>query len=341
MSIGAAVALTAASFTVAASTAQATDPDPATQQYRPYVHYTPEANWMNDPNGLVYHNGKYHMYYQYNPNGTRWGDMSWGHASSTDLIHWEEQPLAIPRGFNGSGQVIEEIFSGSVVVDTQNTSGLGTLQNPPLVATYASNTLPAHPTLAGKQAQSLAFSTQRGQTWTKYGNNPVLNRNTSSFRDPKVFWYDNPGRSGHWVMAAVEEDEHRVLFYKSNDLLQWDYLDDFGSGKCDGRAVGMPGSVPPCRRQGDPNSVKWVLAVNINPGASPAAAADNTSSRNLQRHNVHRRQHRSADQLPPGNVHAGFNGSNYSGWTSRTIRRTVPAPGEAPPPPEVFQDKWR
>ena len=244
--IGAALALTAASFAVASSTAQATDPDPATQQYRPYLHYTPEANWMNDPNGLVFHNGKYHMYYQYNPNGTRWGDMSWGHASSTDLIHWEEQPLAIPRGFNGSGQVIEEIFSGSVVVDTQNTSGLGTLQNPPLVAIYTSNYTAAHPTLAGKQAQSLAFSTDDGQTWTKYGNNPVLNRNTSGFRDPKVFWYDNPAGPDYWVMAAVEADEHRVLFYKSNDLLQMTYLDDFGPANATGGQLGMPGPVPPC-----------------------------------------------------------------------------------------------
>jgi fructan beta-fructosidase len=132
------VALAASGLALGATAAQA-DPDPATQQYRPYLHYTPLKNWMNDPNGLVYHNGTYHMYYQYNPLGTTWGNMSWGHATSTDLMHWQEKPQAIAQTLNGTGQSVEDIFSGSVVVDTQNTSGFGTLQNPPLVAVYTSN----------------------------------------------------------------------------------------------------------------------------------------------------------------------------------------------------------
>ncbi|MCP1412373.1 GH32 C-terminal domain-containing protein [Paenarthrobacter sp. A20] len=313
LSIGTAVALTAASFAVTTSAARATDADPATQQYRPSLHYTPEANWMNDPNGLVYHNGKYHMYYQYNPNGTRWGDMSWGHASSTDLIHWEEQPLAISRGLNGNGQVIEEIFSGSVVVDTHNSSGFGTLQNPPLVAVYTSNYTGAHPLYPGKQAQSLAFSLDDGQSWTKYGGNPVLSRNTPSFRDPKVFWYDNPSGGDYWVMAAVEADEHRVLFYKSSDLKQWEYLDDFGPAN----AVGGQWECPdlfPLAVDGNPNNVKWVLAVNINPGAVGGGSGGQYFVGDFNGTTFTAENIDPADQLPPGNVLAGFNGGNYGGW---------------------------
>ena len=214
------------SLAATSAPAQAADPDPATQQYRPSVHYTPLKNWMNDPNGLVYNNGTYHMYYQYNPYGTTWGNMSWGHATSTDLLHWSEQPLAIPQAFNGSGQATEDIFSGSIVVDSQNTSGFGTLQNPPMVAVYTSNFTGNHPLYPGKQAQSLAYSTDDGQTWTKYSGNPVLSRNTTDFRDPKVFWYQGSAGS-YWVMSAVEANEHRVLFYKSSDLKSWTYLDDF------------------------------------------------------------------------------------------------------------------
>ena len=312
LSLGTAVALTAASFAIAPNAALATDPDPATQQYRPYLHYTPEKNWMNDPNGLVYHNGKYHMYYQYNPNGTRWGDMSWGHASSTDLIHWQEQPLAISRGFSGT-QVVEEIFSGSVVVDTQNTSGFGSLQSPPLVAVYTSNYTGAHPTLAGKQAQSLAYSLDDGQTWTKYGNNPVLNRNSSGFRDPKVFWYDNPSGPDYWVMAAVEADEHRVLFYKSTNLKDWVYLDDFGPANAFGGQWECP-DLFPLAVDGNPNNIKWVLAVNINPGAVAGGSGGQYFVGDFNGTAFTAENIDLADQLPSGSALAGFNNGNYSGW---------------------------
>ena len=290
LSLGTAVALTAASLALATNPARATDPDPATQQYRPYLHYTPEKNWMNDPNGLVYHNGKYHMYYQYNPNGTRWGDMSWGHASSTDLVHWQEQPLAIPRGLNENGQVIEEIFSGSVVVDTLNSSGFGSLQNPPLVAVYTSNYTGAHPILAGKQAQSLAYSTDDGQSWTKYGSNPVLNRNTSGFRDPKVFWYDNPSGADYWVMAAVEADEHRVLFYKSTNLKDWTYLDDFGPAN----AFGGQGHRAPerlLRRGRGPEQHQVGPRRQHQPWSAGRRQRRTVLRGHLQRHHLHRREH--------------------------------------------------
>lgn len=119
------------------------------EPYRPAYHYSPETNWMNDPNGLVYHDGVYHLYYQYNPQAATWGNMSWGHATSPDLVNWVEQPLAIGQTFNDAGQSIEDIFSGSIVVDTENTSGLGTADNPPLVAHYTSAYTGDHPTLAG------------------------------------------------------------------------------------------------------------------------------------------------------------------------------------------------
>src|SRR3954449_4415600 len=127
--------------------------------YRPQFHFTPAQNWMNDPNGLVYYKGEYHLFFQYNPLGSQWGNMSWGHAVSRDLVHWQQLPVAIPM------QGDELIFSGSAVVDKDNTSGFGTRKNPAMVAIYTS----ARP---GSQAQSLAYSLDRGRTWTKYAGNP-------------------------------------------------------------------------------------------------------------------------------------------------------------------------
>src|SRR6478609_5982348 len=152
-------------------------------QYRPKWHYSAKRNWLNDPNGLVYSNGTYHLFYQHNPHGEEWGNMSWGHATSTDLQHWDEQPVAIACDEQ------EAIFSGSAVVDVHNTSGFGVRGVPPLVAIYTSAYSPASP-LAGRQAQSLAYSTDDGATWTKYAGNPVLDRASADFRDPKVFRYD-------------------------------------------------------------------------------------------------------------------------------------------------------
>ncbi|MHC6593400.1 GH32 C-terminal domain-containing protein [Arthrobacter sp. C152] len=311
--MAAAAVLAASALALAPIPARATDPDPAAQQYRPYLHYTPRQNWMNDPNGLVYYKGVYHMYYQYNPLGTTWGNMSWGHATSTDLLHWQEQPLAIPQTFNASGQAIEDIFSGSVVVDAQNTSGFGSLQNPPLVAMYTSNFTGAHPTLAGKQAQSLAYSLDDGQTWTKYSGNPVLNRNTSDFRDPKVFRYEGPAGS-YWVMAAVEANEHRVLFYKSADLKTWDYLDDFQPANATGGQWECP-DLYPLAVDGDPGNIKWVLVVNINPGAVAGGSGGQYFVGSFNGTTFSSESTDPVDVPPPGTSLAGFNSGSYDGWT--------------------------
>ena len=156
------------------------------QPYRPQFHFSPREHWTNDPNGLVYFDGEYHLFYQYNPFGDVWGHMSWGHAVSRDLLHWQELPVALPEE-NGI-----MIFTGSTVVDEHNTSGFCLDAKPCLVAVYTGHT----PEAAGRpalQTQNLAYSNDRGRTWTKYRANPVLNLNASDFRDPNVFWSDTRG----------------------------------------------------------------------------------------------------------------------------------------------------
>ena len=209
--------------------------------YRPELHYTPERDWTNDPNGLVYHDGVWHMYYQYNPSGGIWGNISWGHATSTDLMDWTEQPVAIPQTFNELGVPVEDIFSGSIVVDHDNTSGFGGQDadtNPPLVAVYTNNNTVLNPQAPMIQAQSLAYSTDGGYTWEKYEGNPVLDRGSQNFRDPKVFWHEGDDGEGYRVMAVVEATDHEVLLYRSDDLKDWDYLSTFGPANAVGGGSG-------------------------------------------------------------------------------------------------------
>ncbi|WP_265523572.1 glycoside hydrolase family 32 protein [Oerskovia flava] len=242
-------------------------PDVGHEPYRPGLHYSPAQNWMNDPNGLVFHDGTYHLYYQHNPYGTSWGNMSWGHATSPDLLTWTEQPVAIPQTLDADGVSVEDIFSGSVVVDHGNTSGFGTVEDPPLVAVYTSAYTPAHPTLAGIQAQSLAYSTDGGYTWTKYAANPVLDRDSANFRDPKVFWYDGgTPETSYWVMVAVEAVDHQVEMYRSADLKDWDHLSTFGPANAVGGIWECP-DLFELAVDGDPQNTRWVLVVNLNPGS--------------------------------------------------------------------------
>ncbi|MCY9783234.1 glycoside hydrolase family 32 protein [Nocardiopsis sp. EMB25] len=254
----AALAVVTALATGAALTLTAAAPGSATADHphRPQLHFTPAENWMNDPNGLVHHDGRYHLYFQYNPEGDQWGNMSWGHATSPDLIHWEQQPLAIPYTDQ------EHVFSGGVVFDEHNTSGLGTAQNPPLVAVYTS----AHTDASdrpGIQAQSLAYSLDGGYTWERYEGNPVLDIGDPNFRDPKVFWYEE---GGYWVMAAVVATDHVVHFYRSDDLLEWEFLSDFGPAHADGGIWEVP-DLFELPVDGDPDDTRWVLIVNLNPGS--------------------------------------------------------------------------
>jgi fructan beta-fructosidase len=221
------------------------------EQYRPQFHFTPDRNWMNDPNGLIYYKGRYHLFFQYNPSGNTWGNMSWGHAVSTDLVHWKQLPVAIPQDDN------EMIFSGSVVLDRNNTTGFGTRKNPPLVAVYTSAQK-----ASGKQQQALAYSTDGGTTWTKYDDNPVLDIGSNNFRDPKVFWYAPTGR---WLMAVALAEQHKIAFYSSADLKHWTHQSDFGPAGATGGVWECP-DLFPLPVDGDAKKTKWVLAVNLNPG---------------------------------------------------------------------------
>lgn len=231
-----------------------------TSRFRPAIHFTARDTWLNDPNGLVFFDGQYHLFFQNNPQGSVWGNMSWGHATSRDLLHWTEHPVAI------ACDETEDIFSGSVVVDRGNTSGLGTADAPALVAIYTSayKAVSEH---SGTQAQSLAYSTDAGMTWRKYALNPVLSRNSANFRDPKVFRYEGDGdHNAYWVMAAVEAQHQKVVFYRSEDLKSWDFLSDFGPANADAGEWECP-DLFPLAVDGDPDNVRWVLIVNVNPGA--------------------------------------------------------------------------
>ncbi|MCQ9131634.1 GH32 C-terminal domain-containing protein [Streptomyces hilarionis] len=238
--------------------AVAADTPPYSEAYRPQFHFTPEKNWMNDPNGLVYYKGEYHLFYQYNPQGNAWGAMSWGHAVSPDLVHWKELPLALSHDDE------EMVFSGSAVVDRDDTTGFGTGKNPPMVAIYTSAYNDG-----GRQAQSLAYSTDRGRTWTKYRGNPVLDIGSREFRDPKVQWYA-PTKS--WLMTVSLSTEHKVRFYSSKNLKDWTLLSEFGPAGATGGVWECP-DLFPLAVDGDADHIKWVLVVNINPGGIAGGSA--------------------------------------------------------------------
>lgn len=244
----------APAFTASAATAAAR----YGELYRPQVHFSPARNWMNDPNGLVHHNGKYHLFFQYNPEGATWGNMSWGHAVSTDLTHWQERDVAIPE------DTTEMIFSGSAVFDSDNTSGLGTAANPPLVAIYTS-----HLQDGSRQRQSLAFSTDGGEKWTKYEGNPVLDIGAKDFRDPKVFWHSATNR---WVMAVALSLDYKIQFYSSPDLKSWTHLSDFGPSGATGGIWECP-DLFELPVDGDADRSRWVLIVNLNPGGPAGGSA--------------------------------------------------------------------
>lgn len=227
------------------------------ERYRPQFHYTPIMNWMNDPNGLVYYEGQYHLFHQYNPFGDRWGFMSWYHAVSDDLVHWEHRPVAIPYGKEEE----EAIFSGSAVVDHHNTTGFGDGSRAPLVAVYTSHY--TRDDGSTWQAQSLAYSIDGGESFQKYEGNPVLLFDDPDFRDPNVFWMDDQEK---WVMVVALPTQYKVHFYASENLIEWDYLSEFGPAGAIGGIWECP-DLFPIAVDGDPDNIRWVLHVDLNPGA--------------------------------------------------------------------------
>ena len=219
-----------------------------TDYYRPSYHFTPLYGWMNDPNGMVYKDGEYHLYFQYNPYGSKWGNMHWGHAVSKDLVHWEHLDPAIAR------DPVGHIFSGSSVVDKKNTAGFG---KDAIIAIYTNNSV------NHDEVQCIAYSNDNGRTFTKYEGNPVLTPfdGLKDFRDPKVFWYEK-GKCWYMIVSADKE----TRFYKSKNLKKWTYVSAFGKG------LGQQ----PCQYEcpdffqlpvnGDKKKMKWVMTMNINPG---------------------------------------------------------------------------
>ncbi|RIW15786.1 glycoside hydrolase family 32 protein [Algoriphagus lacus] len=235
------------------------------EQYRPDYHFTPAKGWMNDPNGMFYLDGEYHLFFQYFPDSTIWGPMHWGHAISTDLVNWEELPIALYPDSLGY------IFSGSAVVDSDNTSGLGTAENPPIVAIFTYHDMAGEKSGAADfQSQGIAFSLDKGRSWTKYEGNPVLpNQGVRDFRDPKVSQIQLSDGSKSWVMTLAAQD--RVQFYKSPDFKNWSLLGEFGQG------IGAHGGVWECpdliSLTSPAGEQKWVLISSINPGGPQKGSA--------------------------------------------------------------------
>ncbi|MCW5909913.1 MAG: glycoside hydrolase family 32 protein [Cyclobacteriaceae bacterium] len=233
------------------------------EQYRPLVHFTPQKNWTNDPNGLVYIDGEYHLFFQYNPYGTTWGHMSWGHAVSTDLVNWKELPIALEEYLDPATGDSTMIFSGTAVADFNN---IHKLCNEPncLVAIYTSH---VHRDNQGlRQHQSLAYSNDKGRTWKRYGKNPVLDIERKDFRDPKVFWYPQHEK---WVMALVVPDLFKVQLYESEDLLQWSLMSEFGPAGDTLRIWECP-DLFELPVEGQPGKTKWVLSLSGSHPAGPA-----------------------------------------------------------------------
>ncbi len=245
-------------LTLGFTTVWAQDPASAgyDQPFRPQYHFSPREHWTNDPNGLVYFEGEYHLFFQYNPFGDEWGHMSWGHAVSTDLLHWRELPVAL-REENGV-----MIFTGSTVVDEHNSSGFCTRGKHCLVAIYTGHT-PESGSNRALQTQNIAYSNDRGRTWTKYSGNPVLNLNMSDFRDPKVFWYE---QGGHWVMVVSLPNEHKVQLYSSADLKHWNKMSEFGPAGATAGQWECP-ELFELPLEGHPSQKRWVMKIGVNPGA--------------------------------------------------------------------------
>ena len=223
------------------------------QPWRPQYHFTPSHNFMNDPNGMVFYQGEYHLFYQYNPEGQVWGHMSWGHAVSSDMVHWKHLPVAIPEDAKYMA------YSGSAVVDWNNTSGLCKNPDPKetscLVAIYAA-------AYKDRQKQHIAYSNDRGRTWTNYVGNPVIDVDAEDFRDPKVFWYAPQKK---WVLVAVLADQRKALFFDSTDLKHWNKLSEFGPAGDDNGQWECPDLLE-LSIEGSKDT-RWVLIINRNPGA--------------------------------------------------------------------------
>ncbi|KAL6635638.1 levanase [Neocallimastix sp. 'constans'] len=214
------------------------------EQFRPQIHFTPSKNWMNDPNGMVYVDGTYHLFFQYNPEANVWGNMSWGHATSTDLMHWTEHPVAITRDELG------DVFSGSAVIDKYNTAGYG---NDTMIAIFTS--------AGSAQQQSIAYSIDDGLTFTRYENNPIIKNDNDLQRDPKVFWHEE---SKQWIMCLAQGWKMGIEIWGSTDLKNWNKLSEFKHDLPDRPKIQW--ECPDLISFEYNGKKKWVLLVSVNPG---------------------------------------------------------------------------
>ena len=214
--------------------------------YRPQIHYTPAKNFMNDPNGLIFFEGTYHLYYQFNPEGNVWGNMHWGHATSNDLMHWEEQPLALKPNELGFA------FSGSTILDKDNKVGFG--ENS-IIAIYTSSDLK-------KQHQSIAYSNDGGKTFTDYSGNPVIPNDDENLRDPKVFWHEETKK---WIMVLAKGIMKGIEIYGSENLKDWEHLSTF---VIDIPVPDIQWECPDLFQLDYKDSKKWVIIVSVNPRGS-------------------------------------------------------------------------
>jgi fructan beta-fructosidase len=233
------------------------------ERYRPQFHFSPPSHWMNDPNGMVYYKGEYHLFYQYYPDSTVWGPMHWGHAISNDLVSWKHLPIALLPDSLGY------IFSGSVVVDKTNSSGFQQGKESPLIAIYTYHNIQGEKEGSLRfQTQGIAYSLDRGRTWTKYKSNPVLrNPGKKDFRDPKVFWHAG---SKYWVMSLAVGN--KIEFYRSVNLKDWKLTGSFGEKE------GSHGGVWECPdlfpiAVSNTGLTKWVLLVSIGSGGPNEGSA--------------------------------------------------------------------
>lgn len=253
-------------------------PQPATtavagynEPHRPQLHFSPPSGWMNDPNGMVFYEGEYHLFYQYYPDSTVWGPMHWAHAVSKDMVRWEHLPIALYPDSLGY------IFSGSAVVDWNNTSGFGKDGKPSLVAIYTYHDMIGEKSgRKNYQTQGIAYSNDRGRNWTKYAGNPVIpNRDhLPDFRDPKVIWHED---SKQWVLALAVRDHLQI--WGSKDLKNWSHLSDFGKEYGSHKGVWecpdlFPMPVKDLATGVATGEQKWVLLQNINPGGPSGGSAN-------------------------------------------------------------------
>jgi len=239
-------------------------PSFAQEAFRPQIHFSPKENWMNDPNGMVYYDGEYHLFYQYYPDSTVWGPMHWGHAISTDMVHWEELPIALYPDELGY------IFSGSAVIDWNNTSGLQDGEHPPMIAIFTHHNIKEEREEGNNtfQYQSIAYSNDKGRTWAMYEGNPVVpNPGIRDFRDPKVSWHEATGK---WVMIFAAAD--RVRLYSSPNLIDWDFESEFGADLGAHGGVWECPDLFPLQVEGT-DDTKWVMLVSINPGGPNGGSA--------------------------------------------------------------------